>query len=835
MTVIRLGRRLLARGDVMAAFAVVAAPMAVLLATYMTISALTLSPSQYANSQFGRFAGLVELGSTRQTRSHLPAVAVLREIRSLAPAGQSALVIRSYDLGFNGMSQYRGANYIEADWARLPFPGEFTVLAGRMPRRAGQIAVAQGLFPHPLGKIVTAASGNARLKVVGVIRDRFSRASADVLAAPGTWATFNWHNLNRQGFSVDPTVEMLGNFHDWARLARISATYQAHNLVGGGGALVTVSNRRLVAADPPQSFVQTEPLLYRVPEAVVAALCPLLLLALRGRRARRWAGVLRATGVRNGRATAAILGGSLLLVICALPAGAVLGEALGLVVRPLADGLSNQPLSPPASVLPGAARFAAIAAVAGLAAAVAVSAHHRVRSVRELLVLRPSPRVRASARWFGVLLLACVSAFLGSAQPSGTNNAEVSVALTLAACLLIPDLLHGLLQACRRSGLRWRLVTRRLMVDLPKSCAVCATLVVGFGPFVALSAEHTANLVSQRRNWDYEIPPGEVAVQSTPGGDSHHVDRAALRLIVRATGQNPIPIMALSSSALYNANPRYAMLAPGGRAPQQGQALLAVGSVAALRELLGTRLTAQGASVVAGGGVLEFGPAPARAPIGLVQETNQGVALRRATVPVAVASIPNDHGWAEQTTGFTLTSTARRLRLPMYTYFDAFTDISSAENRALARVIEQAGLPIQVLLQPSPFQSEPLPPALVYGRYGVLALLLVVMVVSLGATARSLRRESRSLLAIGLRSSWARGALVRQSLTMVIVGLVLGLLVGMVAYGIYTVRIPGAPAVFPSEAMTIVGGGALVIAVLTTWLSARQLSPRGSQGPGESY
>jgi hypothetical protein len=825
---LRLGWRLLTRRDLLQALAVVAIPMAILLTLFMTVSSLTLSPSQYSASKFGRFAGLVELGGTPKTSSHLPPESVVREFAAYAPAGQSALVVSSYDVTFAGMPAFTGTNYIEADWARQPFGQEFTVLAGRMPRRAGEIAVARGLVSKPLGRVVTAVSSHARLRIVGVISDRFSRVSSDVLAAPGTWASFDWRRLNRGGFSVDPTAQILGNFHSWDRLAVLSARYQASNRGGGGSDFETVNNRALVAANPPESFVQSEPLLYRVPATALAALCPLLLLGLRGRRARRWTGILRATGVRTVSADVAVMGGSALLVLVAVPVGAILGEVLGLLVRPLVNQVGNEPLSPPASVLAESVRFAAVAIAVTLAASVAMSSQQRLRSVREMLVRRPPARLVTGARWIVILLAVCAVSFFASTGESGTNNTQASVMLAVAACLAIPDLLQVIRRASRGRGVRWRLVSSRLMIDVAKSCAVCATLVVGLGPFVALSSENTANQAFQRASWDYQIPLGQVAVGSPPGGKSHLVDQQASKLVQHATGQQPIQVMELSSSPYYAVNPRYAMLAPDGRAPQQGQSLLAVNSLAALRQLLGTRLTPRAAAVAAGGGVLQFGPAPARAPIGIVQEANQGVALRRLTAPKAVASIENDHGWAEQGTGFVLASTARRLRLPMYTYYDAFTHISSAESRKLTKIMAAAGLPPQVLLQPSAFQAASEPPALVYGRYGILLLLAVVMTIAIGSTARSLRKESRSLVAIGVRGSWARRALALQSLTLTVIGLLGGLLVGGISFGIYTARIPGAPVAVPAVQLAIVAGGAIMIAMLTTWVFGRRLTPRQS-------
>ncbi len=828
MGALRLGWRLLTRRDLLQAFVVVALPMAVLLALFMTVRSLTLSPSQYSDSKFGRFAGLVELGYTARTSSHLPPAGIVREVDAYAPQGQSVLVVSSYGLTFAGMPRFTGANYIEADWAQHPFGREFTVLAGRMPRRVGEIAVARGLFAKPLGRVVTAASGNARFRIVGVIRDRFSRESSDVLGAPGTWASFDWRQLNQDGFSVDPTVEILGDFHDWGRLALLSANYQSRNSVGGGTGLVTVNNRALVAANPPESFVQSEPLLYRAPAAVLAALCPLLLLGLRGRRAARWTGILRATGVRNANAAIAVMGGSAALVLVALPVGAVLGEAFGLVVRPLVNQFSNEPLSPPATVLAESLRFAVVAISVTLAVSVAVSSQQRMHSVRELLAWRLPARLVVGARWVAILFAVCALIFFAATGKQGTNNTEVSVTVTVATCFALPDLLHAMRRTSENRGVRWRLVTSRLMIDLSKSCAACATLIVALGPFVALSAESAANQAFQRAAWDYQIPLGQVAVESPPGGKSHLVDQRGVKLIEHATEQQPVPIMELSSSPYYAANPRYAMLAPDGNAPQQGQSLLAVNSVTALRDLLGSRLTARAAAVAASGGVLEFGPAPARAPIGMVQEASQGLALRSLTAPQAVASIENDHGWALQGTGFILVAAARRLRLPMYTYYDAFTHISSAENRKLTRVISGAGLPPQELLQPSPFQAVPEPPALTYGRYGILLLLAAVMMTAMGSTTRSLDRESRSLVAIGVSRTWTRRALALQSLALTVIGLLGGMLVGAISFGIYTARISGAPVVVPTVELASVAGGAAAIAVLTTWICSRRLASRRS-------
>lgn len=830
MGALRLGRRLVGRRDLVQALVIVATPMAVLLALFMTIHALTLSPAQLSDMSFGRFAGSVFLPGTTKTLDGTPPRTVISEVRRDAPAGESAVVLSSSDLRWDQLPRFQNNNvsYVEADWAKRPYGNRFSVLAGRMPRRLGEVAVTGGLLAAPLGHVLTAASGNIRLKVVGVIRDRFARSSRQVLGAAGTWASFDWHKLNRSGFELGSGVLVLGNFRHWAKLASLSERYQQRYT--GGFVGTGVNNRSTVAANPPQSYVEREALVYRVPASAIAVLCPLLLLGLRGRRARRWAAILRAIGVRPGRSALAVTGGSIAVALIAIPVGAVAGELVGLLARlaPLANG----PLSPPVSVLGETARFAVAAAVAMLAAGLTIAFRQRGYSVQQLLARRPPARLMLTARLVVLLVSVAGIAYLAPGLKAGSNSITVNALAAVAVCLVIPDVLAGLRRVSAGRGVRWRLVTGRLMIDRGKSVAVCAALIACVGPFVAISAERAAEHAREQATRALLIPPGQVAVGTLPRSAVDRIDPRALAITKRVTGQQPIEITQLVASRNLYSDPPSAILAPNGRAPQTSNfaPLLGVPSVAALRQLLGDNLTAHAATVAARGGVVHFdgfGEAvPSPAPIGLGRVGTPGVRLPKTTPPVEVASIANDHAWSSQGSGFILNSTARRLGLPMHAHLAAFTHIIPETTKEIAGALRKAGLPVQALLQTEPFQYQPEPAGLLFGRYSMLALLAVLMTVALGSTARSLRDDSRSLIAIGLRRSWARRALALQSVTLTVIGLLGGILAGAVSVGIYVAQEPMDTVAIPVGQLAILITGSIAIAVLTASLASRRLTPR---------
>lgn len=826
--VVGLARRLVGRRDVVQALAVVALPLAVLLALFMTVHSLTLSPQQRSDMLFGRYQGLVQLGGTTHTRDGIPPRAVIDRIRRDAPGGQSAVVLSSPDLSFAELPRFGQPFYTEADWPRHPFGDRYTVLSGRLPRRVGEIAVTAGLVDRPLGRVLTAASGNVTLRIVGVIRDRFARSSTQVLGAAGTWASFDWDTLSRAGFSILPSIQILGNFRHWDRVNEIASRFQASQGSVGGTGL----DRAMVAADPPQSFVEQEALVYRAPADGVAVLCPLLLLGLRGRRGRRLTAILRAIGIRPGRSTVAVTGGSIVLALAAIPVGAVAGLLLGLLIR-LAS-LGNAPLSPPVSVLGETARFAVIAAAAMLAAGLAIAARQRGHSVNELIARRPSARAMLVVR-----LVAAVAAVAGIAVmvpgvKAGTNNTAISILAAIAVCLLIPEVLGGLRHVSARLGVRWRLVSSRVAIDRGKSWAVCAALIACIGPFVAISAERAAGQAYQRATRVLQIPEGQVAVGRLPNARFDRVDPRVLRITRRIAGGRPIEVTQLVVSRDIYANPPRAIVAPNGRFPQtnSSQALLGVRNVGALRRLLGENLTAHAAAVVARGGVAHFAgfgpPVPSRAPIGMTDSSLPGARVQSTTRPVPIASIPNDHAWSSQGTGFILNSTARRLGLPMHVHLAAFTNVSRAQIQQINHALERAGLPVRTLIQAQPFQYAPEPAGLLIGRYSLLLVLAVLMTIALGSSARSLRAESRSLIAIGLRPSWAQRALAIQSLALTAIGLLGGIAAGAVSIVIYVTRLSDFTVVVPVGQLLILVAGSLAIAVLTALLAGRRLTSRRS-------
>jgi hypothetical protein len=512
----------------------------------------------------------------------------------------------------------------------------------------------------------------------------------------------------------------------------------------------------------------------------------------------------------------------------ALPTGAIAGELLGLLFRLIAAQLSSEPLSPPASVLAESARFAGLTGITLIAASLITAALQRDRSVRELLQRRPSQRVVLVGRLLGVALAIGGIVFIVPGVQPGDNTSSISILAAIAVCLLVPDLLVALRRASAGRGVRWRLVSNRLIIDRGKSCAVCAALIGCVGPFVALSAENAANASAQRATWDYQIPPGQVAIGKTPGGRIDRVDTDGVKVVERVTHQRPLQIAQLTAGTDTYSDPAIAVVAPEGRAPELQPSLLGVPSVTALRELLGKNLTRHAEVVVAEGGVLHFGAAPSRAPIGLSHDQNDGTSLATVTSAIPVAAIPSDHAWELQGSGFVLDSTARRLHLPLHVHLAVFNHISSAQTRTISSALRAAGVPIQALIQPRPFELIPEPAGLIYGRYGMLLLLAVLMTIALGSTARSLQKESRSLVAIGLRGSWARTALALQCAALTIIGLLGGLAVGAVSIVLYSLRLEGEPVVVPINELAILTAGSIVIAGTTGWLASRRLAPRKS-------
>ncbi|MGH2842038.1 MAG: FtsX-like permease family protein, partial [Solirubrobacteraceae bacterium] len=648
--------------------------------------------------------------------------------------------------------------YLEADWAQHPYGTEYTLLSGRMPRKPGQVVVSAGMFKHPLGRTVTAASGDVRLHIVGVIRDRFdtSDSAREVLAAAGTWASFDWTKLRRANFAaVTPEVEVLGDFRDWAQLAGIAIRYSAAQHIGDVSGTSLVFNRAMLAAYPMQSSVVAEPLVYKAPSLALAVLLPLLLLGLRARRTRRWSGTLRAIGVRPRTASLAVSGGTLALLVAAILVGVAGGEALGLLVRVLLAPRESQPLSPPASIVGQALRLAGVMVVVTVAVAAVAAEQQRGSSVRQLLARRPSGTVMAGLRWTLVAFAIAALVFIIPGSKPGSGGAAISVLVTVAVCLPLVDVFTLVRRLSAGRGLRLRLATSRLMMERFQCGAVCAAIVICVGPFIALSVNHAGYQQSQASSWDGWMPQGQVAIRAPNGAKFDRPDPRALQATEKLTGEKPIKISSLSTLNLDNPTSGEAVVG-GGTQP----ALLAVDSVSALRRLLPGVLTAADVRIFAAGGVLHFeaaGPVPRRAPIRIVNQPRRerGSTRRPDTPMVNVASIPSDHAWEQQTSGFVLPSVARgwHLPVPIHVSQEAFTHITASMQNRIEKAIMSAGAPITSLSVRQPYQYLPEPSGLVFGRYAVLLLLLVTMAAALGSTARSLRKESRSLVAIGVRRS----------------------------------------------------------------------------------
>ncbi len=829
-SLLRLGRRLVGRRDLFQAFAVVSLPLALLLATFIGVQALTLSVGQQSNYEFGRFDGAVSLGSAETGLTKLPPAELIRGVRRFAPVGRSAVVVSTNDLPFDAFPD-GFVFYREANWAQHPFGTEYTLISGQMPRMPGQVAVAAGMFKNPLGRTITAASGDVRLRVVGVVRDQFAdtRSAREVLAAPGTWASFDWVRLRRAGFAaVSPEVEVLGDFRNWPRLDSIALRYSAAQRTGDPSGLPLAFNRAMLAAYPVmQSSIASEPLVYKAPSLALAVLCPLLLLGLRARRARRWSGTLQAIGVRSRAASLAVSSGTLALLAIAIVLGVLGGEGLGVLARALLAPRESQPLSPTASIAGQTLRLSGVMIVVAVAVVAATAEQQRGASVRNLLARRPPRRIMTALRWTLAALAALALVYVVPGSPPGSEGTIIAVLVTTAVCLPIADVFTVLRRLSVGHGLRFRLATSRLMMDRFQCSAVCAATVICVGPFVALSVSHAGYERAQASQWDGWLPARQVAIVAPNGATFDRPDQRALLITERITREQPTKVAALMAVNLDHPATGYAIVGNGLQPP-----LFAVDSATAIRRLLPGVLTSADIKLFAEGGVLHFashGAVGRRAAIRIVDQPRreQEQTRRSDTALVNVASIQSDHGWDSQTSGFVLDSVARRWQLPIHVSQNAFTNVSVHMQNQLQKAITDTGVPISSLSVHVPYRYNPEPEGLVFGRYAVLLLMIATMIAALGSTARSLRKESRSLVAIGVPRSWAWGAVAMQSALMTAIGLAGGFVIAAVTVWLTTVRKGYAVAV-PVSPLVVLVLAAITIAIATAAVTSIRLRPRRS-------
>ena len=791
--------RLFARSSALArAASIVFVTGTFLLAMFVALETLALSGSQVVERDLGRFGASVGYGTIVIPPGDGGVVEDLLRAARNAGATDAMVLLSAADvqLAVGGTGgRPRELTLQEAAWASRPFPDRYVLLEGRWPRRAGEIVVTDpdDVSAAP-GAELPALGGEVRFRVVGTADDSYARTSS-LLAAPGTWRTIRAELAER--FPLLQAQPVL--FWSGSSESRVVATFAAVAATRSGadadpGAVeATLSTRDVLAATRRESWISRVPAGYTVPSLLLPIGAVLLAFGLNDRRFRRSLDVLVALGIRRSLGVASLslaAGAWCLLAACS---GAAAGTGLGLAVRSLIAHLRGLPAGPVTDL---AGPYLRLVGAVGIGAAIA-----------GLLLLyssrvAPAPRAAPTAcperqgRWQGTrhllaVAVLCATVVLALEVDSSAEAMIVAGVLTAGLLLLVPESIDLLLRVLPERGPRTRLGRRQLMGDRQRAAAAVGFLALMIGGslgYVTL-LDTMIRTVDEQRYPD--VLPGQMMV----------ADRGSLLL--------PPPEQVLSAvegSGLPGGRPRLDLrylheLDRAGNPRQSAslegtiQSILALDSVEQVEQLLGHPLTSSQAAVVNGGGLLVWADTPYATDRSTGSQrlvVTSGDARIRPPVEVPAATVDVDKvRWRMGTSGVLLTSTARRLRLPITTGATMYTGVSASEGRALQDAVMRAGLDARTIQLYRPAPPAVPPAALVATAAGLVVAVLVASLLATHGQGRTLRGYLGRLISIGLPIRWARHVLLYQQAVIVALATLIGLLIAIPPVIIATLRISG--------------------------------------------
>jgi hypothetical protein len=243
--------------------------------------------------------------------------------------------------------------------------------------------------------------------------------------------------------------------------------------------------------------------------------------------------------------------------------------------------------------------------------------------------------------------------------------------------------------------------------------------------------------------------------------------------------------------------------------------VIAVNSVDDAARLNNGALTAQQRTALERGGLLAWKELDNRSTRRVVLTDAATGHERSQSKPLPVAVGPFEPSWQGGVDGVTLSSTARRLGLPLSYSAIVLTGVTDASATKAKQVALDAGYdPHHVGIHRAPDRAE-VPPAF-WGAIAGLGILVLLTVFTVSrAQATTLRGYLGGLIAIGLPPRWARDVLTLQTGLLVVISAMLGLVIGLAPVGAAAVQVPGLSLAIPWWSLA----GVVALFAAAAWLA----------------
>lgn len=757
-----------------------------LVTTLIAMNAWTLSPTQAAERDFGRFAASVDVDLGLPPGRSVELTRLSAHVRS---PDTLLLFTDQIRLG-EGPSSGARLIYQEADWGSSPFPG-IQLTQGRWPAGPGEVVIAG---PDVSGGVrdqrLNVLSGAVSWRVVGQADDAFGNDNL-VLAAPGTWAQLP-RSAGRAASGLSATPVLLLSSE-----ANVASARQALPVAS------TVRWRREQARE--SSWLTESPFAFGVP----AALLPLLGLgvgvAAGARRARRFAASSQTVGLSRGRVRTALFCAFGAAVLVGSLVGGLVGLVGGVVARQIVGRVSDQAVGPWLSAAQlGIVPISMLAGLVGGISALRLGAEPPTeRAAASSLPTTPS-RADSARRW-AALLSVCAAFLLSFWVRNASSMMIFGIPLLAGWLLVLPDAvrlvgdrLNSRDPARRLAGRLIRQHGSQVATGAALSTALLTCVVTTLLLLTATGSTARANSLGP-------VGAGQVGL-SGPGG-LLEAPAPEVAAVVRNSlaGSTATPLVEIASvpDLLIDT-------------PQGNTTVLALSTPDEVERLLGTRLTPSQRDHLQGGGALTWQP---EAPL----VTSRG----DSSIPLATYT-PTEE-WANLSGAVLLTRTATARGFRVMPGGLVATGVDSQRAQQLRDAVTRAGLDssaISLYRPPRPL----LPPAPMVAS-GVLltALLLGITFVSTRAQTAGVRRQMERLLAIGARPRFARRTqLVGQSVATGL-GLIGAVVVTGIAVSTLLLRNGGIELRPPYEALAASLVAFIAAQLLALWLTTRNLQARATR------
>jgi len=824
---VRLARRFMRTGPMRRSAAVVLVVAAMVLLFFVTQQGFNLSGAQIVQRDLGTRSSRMDLSSQihvapGQTRRLDGLLKALRRSGARRPI----VLLGALEEVYPAVEHSPFTIYLEGPWASAPFPDRYHLLSGRWPNAAGEVVVSKAVTDAAgTGPTLSVLAGNATLRVVGRVRDRFATGDAQILAAPGTWDTLAIRGRGEKVLTPMAVPVLLWSGGDATRVTRaLAAPIAARRDRGVAPAAPTqlrtdyVRTRGGELAEARQSQAVGLPLAYRFPSLLLPVLAVLAAFGLNGRRLRRNLAILRAVGISARDASVAVLLASAAWSLAAACAGATIGVLLGIAARPLAQTLVSAPLGPVPDVAGAIARLVGLVVITCAAIILAGVVVQRRPVAQAPRSAARRPRVIGHLRHALATLVAAAAVWrtMGLNGDDGNPVEQTMVligVLTALAALMTPELVGFATRRVPTSGPRGRLAGRQLQFDPRRALIAVALLTACLGPALGMATLNDTLIVTDAEARLSDAAPGQVNMRR-PDGVPGAPPADLVRRIVDHVRPNAPPIQV---DVLGN-DKRTVDL--------DGDAFGQILSVATVRDaarLSNNRLTAAQRTTLRHGGLLVFGGHGhnrRRLELGDIDTED----IQRTTPSLKTTAGPFQLNWDAKADGLVLNTTADRLKLPRQHNDRVLTGVDAKTAAGLAQVALDAGYDASyaIVIHQDPQPDEP-PAAFTSAIIGLGLLALLTVFAVARAQSSALRGYLAGLVAIGLPRRWAKDVLGLQTALLVGLSATLALLIAVPPIVAYGLLVPEVTISIPWLTITATIGCFLVVAALTTLLSSRDL------------